>query len=61
MKLFYAPGACSMGIHILLEEIGKPYETEKIDVAGGATHEAAFQSVNPRARCRRWCATKERC
>ncbi|NCY25840.1 MAG: glutathione S-transferase, partial [Alphaproteobacteria bacterium] len=26
MKLFYAPGACSIGIHLLLEEIGKPYE-----------------------------------
>ena len=22
--LFYAPGACSLGIHILLEEIGAP-------------------------------------
>ena len=26
MKLFYAPGACSIGIHVLMEEIGKPYE-----------------------------------
>ena len=24
MKLFYAPGACSLGIHVLLEEIGAP-------------------------------------
>jgi len=26
MKLFYAPGVCSIGIHVLLEEIGKPYD-----------------------------------
>ncbi len=29
MKLFYAPGACSIGIHVLLEEIGKPYALER--------------------------------
>jgi glutathione S-transferase len=23
MRLYYAPGACSLGIHVLLEEIGR--------------------------------------
>ncbi len=32
MKLFYAPGACSIGIHVLLEEIGKPYEAEAVNL-----------------------------
>jgi len=32
MKLYYSPGACSLGIHILLEEIGKPYDTEKVSL-----------------------------
>ena len=31
-KLLYAPGACSIGIHVLLEEIGKPYQAEKVDL-----------------------------
>ena len=32
MKLYYSPGACSLGIHVLLEEIGKPYELAKVDL-----------------------------
>jgi glutathione S-transferase len=32
MKLYYSPGACSIGIHVLLEEIGKPYELERADL-----------------------------
>jgi len=31
MKLYYMPGACSIGIHVLLEEIGKPYDLQKLD------------------------------
>ena len=32
MKLYYAPGACSIGIHVLLEEIGKPYDAERVNL-----------------------------
>lgn len=32
MKLLYSPGACSLGIHLLLEEIGRPYETELVNL-----------------------------
>ena len=50
MKLYWGPHTCAIGIHVLLEEIGAPYETEKIDVAGGATRRPSFSSVNPKGK-----------
>jgi glutathione S-transferase len=44
MKLFYAPGACSIGIHVLLEEIGKPYETQAVNLAAGEQLRPEFPS-----------------
>lgn len=50
MKLFYAPGACSIGIHALLEEIGKPYEAVAVDLRGGEQHKPSFTAVNPKSK-----------
>jgi len=50
MKLYWGPHTCAIGIHILLEEIGAPYETEKLDVAGGATQRPPFSGVNPKGK-----------
>ena len=50
MKLFYAPGACSIGIHVLLEEIGKPYETEAVNLKGGVQYQPPFTAVNPKSK-----------
>jgi glutathione S-transferase len=50
MKLFYAPGACSMGIHLLLEEIGKPYELSKLDIRGGKNLRPPFSEINPKGK-----------
>ena len=50
MKLYWGPHTCAIGIHILLEEISKPYETEKLDVSGGATHAPPFMSINPKGK-----------
>ena len=50
MKLYWGPHTCAIGIHILLEEIGRPYETEKMDVSGGATRAPAFMSLNPKGK-----------
>lgn len=50
MKLYYAPGACSMGIHVILEEIGKPYELAPVALKDGAQHKPEFQAVNPKSK-----------
>jgi glutathione S-transferase len=50
MKLYYAPGACSIGIHVLLEEIGKPYETERVNLQQGEQYQSGYTAVNPKSK-----------
>jgi glutathione S-transferase len=50
MKLFYAPGACSIGIHVLMEEVGKPYEGVPVNLREGAQFKPEFTSVNPKSK-----------
>jgi glutathione S-transferase len=50
MKLFYAPGACSIGIHVVLEEIGKPYASEIVNLREGAQFKPEFTTVNPKSK-----------
>lgn len=50
MKLFYSPGACSLGIHILLQEIGNPFEAEKVDLKSQQQYSDAFKGVNPKSK-----------
>ncbi|MCA3364819.1 MAG: glutathione S-transferase N-terminal domain-containing protein [Roseomonas sp.] len=50
MKLFYAPGACSIGIHVMLEEIGAPYEAVLVNLREGAQFQPGFTSVNPKSK-----------
>lgn len=50
MKFYYAPGACSIGIHVLLEEIGKPYDSERVNLQQGEQYKAPFTAVNPKSK-----------
>jgi len=50
MKLYYAPGACSIGIHVLLEEIGKPYDAEPVNLRQGEQYQPGFTAVNPKSK-----------
>ena len=50
MKLYYAPGVCSIGIHVLLEEIGKPYDLEAVNLREGAQYQPQFTQVSPKSK-----------
>jgi glutathione S-transferase len=50
MKLYYAPGACSLGIHLILEEIGKPYDLQKVDLQKQEQYAADFIRINPKSK-----------
>jgi glutathione S-transferase len=50
MKFYYAPGACSLGIHVLLEEIGKPYEAQALNFGQGEQYKPEFTSINPKSK-----------
>jgi hypothetical protein len=60
MKLYYAPGACSIGIHVLLEEIGKPYQTEPVNLRDGAQFKPLSQGSTQKRRFRLSSATMAR-
>jgi glutathione S-transferase len=50
MKLYYTPGTSAVGIRVLLEEIGKPYEVALLDLAAREQYQLAFSSINPKSK-----------
>jgi glutathione S-transferase len=49
-KLYYSPGACSLASHIAIEEVGIPYETQRVNLAQGEQRQPEYLKVNPRGR-----------
>ena len=49
MKLFFKPGACSLSPHIVLRELGLPFETERVDTKAQKTASGKdFRTLNPK-------------
>jgi glutathione S-transferase len=50
LTLFYAPGACSMASHIVLEESGEKYEAKRMDLAKGEQRAPEYMKIHPLGR-----------
>ena len=48
MKLFFAPGTCSLSCKILLLEAGAKFELEKVDIRAKKYSGGDFRQVNPK-------------
>jgi glutathione S-transferase len=50
LTLYYAPGACSMAAHIVLEESGEKYTPQRVDLAKGEQKTEAYLKIHPLGR-----------
>ncbi|MCW5633734.1 MAG: glutathione transferase GstA [Rubrivivax sp.] len=49
MKLYYAPGACSLAVHIALRELGLPFQAVKVDLATHRLDDGRpYHDISPR-------------
>jgi glutathione S-transferase len=48
--LYYSPGACSLAPHIILEEIGLPFQLSLVSTADGSTRTPEHLQLNPKGR-----------
>jgi glutathione S-transferase len=50
LTLYYAPGACSLASHIVLEESGEKYEAKRVDLAKGEQRTEGYLKIHPLGR-----------
>jgi glutathione S-transferase len=50
VKLFYSPGSCALGVHILMEEIGAPFDLQRINFAEGEQFGEAYGAISAKSR-----------
>lgn len=49
MKLYMTPGSCSTGIHILLEELDRPFEAYIVNLMAGDQNKPDYMAINPKS------------
>ena len=50
MHLYYAPNSIALVTLIVLEEVGLPYQSTRLDLTTGAQRDPAYAAVNPKGR-----------
>ncbi len=50
LKLYYAPGTCSLASHIALAEAGVDYEAQRVNLAATEQRSDAYLAINPKGR-----------
>lgn len=48
--LYYSPGACSMSVHITLEELGADFKAVRVSIADGEHKKPEYLKINPRGQ-----------
>jgi glutathione S-transferase len=48
--LYYSPGACSLAVHVVLEEIGAPFEKRLVSIPRGEHEGPEYTKINPLQR-----------
>lgn len=50
MKFYFSPGAVSFAPHVILNEVGEPFESVSVSIKDGSTRSAEFLRLNPKGR-----------
>jgi glutathione S-transferase len=50
LTLYFSPGACSMAAHIVLQESGEEYQSQRVSFADAEQRSEAFLKINPQGR-----------
>ncbi len=48
--LYYAPGACSMAVHVALNECNATFDLKRLDMMAGDSRKPEFLKINPRGQ-----------
>ena len=48
--LYYSPGACSLVVHCVLEELGVPFEAKRVSTKDGEHKTAEYRKLNPKGK-----------